>query len=81
MNESASEALLSWAALRGADLAIKDVRPASGPTDLLRHPIAFLRRRVKAPFPLYKRGTISSLESVPAFRLSFKRDIDTLVAD
>ena len=29
--ESASEALLSWAALRGAGLRITDVRPASGP--------------------------------------------------
>ncbi|MFH8249957.1 DUF1990 family protein [Microbacterium sp. B2969] len=28
---TASEALLSWAALRGAGLRIKDVRPASGP--------------------------------------------------
>lgn len=29
--ETASEALLSWSALRGAGLTIRDVRPASGP--------------------------------------------------
>ena len=71
--ESASEALLSWAALRGADLTIKDVRPASGPTylgvsfDAEGNPVAPSRSETEQRFdsdgtPYVAAGTTITVE-------------------